>query len=44
MDIVAESVVEVYEKRHEISGLRFTFEPDGLRFFLARFEPISSSR
>jgi tyrosine phenol-lyase len=43
MDVVAESVVEVYERREEISGLRFTYEPDDLRFFLARFEPITPS-
>ena len=40
MDVVAESVVEVYERREQITGLRFTYEPDDLRFFLARFEPI----
>ncbi len=28
MDVVAESVMEVHENRHEISGLRFTYEPD----------------
>jgi len=44
MDVVAESVLEVYERREEISGLRFTYEPDDLRFFLARFEPLASSR
>ncbi len=40
MDVVAESVIEVYEQRASIGGLRFTYEPDDLRFFLARFEPI----
>lgn len=40
MDVVAESVVDVFERREEITGLRFTYEPEDLRFFLARFEPI----
>ncbi len=39
MDVVAESVMEVYEHREEIKGLRFTYEPSELRFFQARFEP-----
>jgi tyrosine phenol-lyase len=43
MDVVAESVAAVYEQREEISGLRFTYEPDDLRFFLARFEPVVAS-
>lgn len=40
MDVAAESIVEVYEHRDEIGGLRFTYEPEELRFFQARFEPI----
>jgi tyrosine phenol-lyase len=38
MDVVAESVAEVFERRAEIGGLRFTYEPESLRFFQARFE------
>jgi tyrosine phenol-lyase len=41
MDVAAESVVSVYEDREAISGLRFTYEPSELRFFQARFEPLS---
>jgi tyrosine phenol-lyase len=41
MDVAAESVIAVFERREEIAGLRFTYEPDSLRFFQARFEPIS---
>jgi tyrosine phenol-lyase len=41
MDVAAESVLAVYEQREEIPGLRFTYEPDSLRFFQARFEPLS---
>jgi tyrosine phenol-lyase len=42
MDVTAESVIEVFEHRHDIKGLRFTYEPESLRFFQARFEELSS--
>ena len=41
MDVAAESVVSVFEDREAISGLQFTYEPPELRFFQARFEPLS---
>jgi len=41
MDVVAESVSEVYRQRRSVRGLRMTFEPKYLRFFQARFEPLS---
>ncbi|NQV15511.1 tyrosine phenol-lyase, partial [bacterium] len=41
MDVVAESVADVYERRNEIKGMKFTYEPEYLRFFQARFAPIS---
>ena len=44
MDVVAESVMEVFERRRDVGGLRFTYEPDELRFFQARFEPITPWR
>ncbi|MEE8341182.1 MAG: tryptophanase, partial [Candidatus Neomarinimicrobiota bacterium] len=40
MDVTAESIAAVYERRDSIKGLRFTYEPEYLRFFQARFEPI----
>ncbi|MEE9571640.1 MAG: tyrosine phenol-lyase [Candidatus Neomarinimicrobiota bacterium] len=40
MDVTAESIAAVYERRNSIKGLRFTYEPEYLRFFQARFEPI----
>lgn len=43
MDVVAESVIEVAAKPESISGLRFTYEPEQLRFFLGRFEPVSAT-
>ena len=43
MDVTAESIVEVYEHRDTITGLRMVYEPAQLRFFQARFEPLSAS-
>jgi tyrosine phenol-lyase len=40
MDVVAESVIRVYENRENIHGLKMTFEPKYLRFFQARFEKV----
>jgi tyrosine phenol-lyase len=42
MDVVAESVTEVYARRESIGGLEFTYEPEELRFFLARFSPLAA--
>jgi tyrosine phenol-lyase len=30
----------VYEQRHEITGMRMTYEPKYLRFFQAKFEKL----
>lgn len=40
MDVVADSVINVFERRTEIRGLRMMYEPEYLRFFQARFEPV----
>ena len=40
MDVVAESVLEVYDNREQVKGLEFTYEPEYLRFFQARFKPV----
>jgi len=40
MDVVTESVVAVFEDRANVRGLRFTYEPEYLRFFQATFEPV----
>lgn len=42
MDVVAESVIEVFHTAEQVQGLRFTSEPEVLRFFRARFEPVSA--
>jgi len=40
MDVTAESVAEVYDRRKRVNGLTITFEPEYLRFFQARFAPV----
>ncbi len=40
MDVVAESVQEVYSQREASKGLKMVYEPKRLRFFQARFEPL----
>ncbi len=39
MDVTAETIKNVWERRKEIKGLKMTYEPEALRFFQARFEP-----
>lgn len=40
MDVIAESVERVYERRDKIKGLEMIFEPKYLRFFQARFKKL----
>lgn len=40
MDVIAESVENVYENRKKLSGLKMIYEPKYLRFFQARFKPV----
>ena len=40
MDVVAESVIEVFQNRDNIKGLKMIYEPKYLRFFQARFEKV----
>ena len=37
----ADRLTWLYENRHLIGGLRFTFEPKVLRFFFGKLEPVS---
>ena len=39
LDYVADSIIELYQRRHDISGLKWVYEPSVLRFFTGRFEP-----
>jgi tyrosine phenol-lyase len=41
MDVVTQAVVDVYARRDQIRGLKMVYEPEYLRFFQARFEPIT---
>jgi len=40
MDVIAESVQSVYDRREKIKGLKMIYEPKYLRFFQARFEKL----
>lgn len=40
MRAVADGIIRLYERRDEIRGLRFVYEPEKLRFFQGRFEPL----
>ena len=40
MRAVADGIIRLHERRDEIRGLRFVYEPEKLRFFQGRFEPI----
>ncbi|MBN1417887.1 MAG: tyrosine phenol-lyase [Planctomycetes bacterium] len=41
MDVVAEAVKAVHDARDRARGLRMVYEPAYLRFFQARFEPLT---
>lgn len=43
MNVVVDSSVELFKKRDQISGLRMDYEPPTLRFFNARFSPLTQS-
>jgi tyrosine phenol-lyase len=40
MDVIAESVERVYERRNKIKGMEMIYEPQYLRFFQARFKKL----
>ena len=44
MDVVAESVITLFEQPDDIQGLCMVHEPEHLRFFQARFEPHVTAR
>src|SRR5690625_3825661 len=41
LDVVIQSIIDLYEERKTVKGLRMVYEPPVLRFFTARFEPIT---
>ena len=40
-DVTVEAVEETWKRRTSIKGLKMTYEPKHLRFFQARFEPLT---
>ena len=40
MDVVVDALVKIWERRDQIKGLEFTYEPELLRHFLCRLKPI----
>jgi len=43
IDFVVETILQVYERRDKIQGMRMTYEAPFLRHFTARFEKVKSS-
>ncbi len=43
IDVTAESVIHLFEHPKRVQGLKITYEPEYLRFFQCRFEPVSGS-
>jgi tyrosine phenol-lyase len=44
MDVTAESVIALHKEPDRVVGLKFTYEPEQLRFFQSRFEPTQGSQ
>jgi tyrosine phenol-lyase len=40
---VADGIIRLWQRRNQITGLRFVYEPRDLRFFQGRFEPIAAT-
>lgn len=40
MDVVAEGLKNLWKRRASVKGLKIIYEPEALRFFQARFEPL----
>jgi tyrosine phenol-lyase len=40
MKAVADGIIRLYERRDQIKGLKFVYEPAKLRFFQGRFESL----
>jgi tyrosine phenol-lyase len=44
LEYVADVVARVHRSSSRIAGLRMTYEPESLRFFQARFEPVAAEQ
>lgn len=44
MDVTAESIIALHEEPERVVGLSLTYEPKYLRFFQARFNPVTGGR
>ena len=44
LDYVANAIVELFQKRDQVLGMRYTYEPPFLRHFTAHFEFVQSSQ
>lgn len=44
MDYVADTIIDIAARRDSIQGYRFTYAPELLRHFTARFEPVAHIR
>jgi tryptophanase len=42
LDYVAETLIKISERREQVRGYRFTYAPELLRHFTARFEPVEA--
>ena len=41
LDVVAQACKDLYQHRSELQGMQMVYEPKFLRFFTARFEPVT---